>query len=618
MTPNAPGSTQYSQWATAQKQFIQQAEKFNLVGPTYPGIAKVFNSERTVNLYPEVIEGGHGKARVGLIGTPGYVPLITLPDSPLRGLYTGDGINVYAVAGGTLFHIYGRQVPLAPMGQTALMLGIIALAGGGNPSLTAATWAGYYTTFTGFAAPIPSTYGFGGPGSSPPYTGAATVTYAVWSQLFFAPVVYNICGNKGDIGAGFDTFPVYMMGNGGQLFVVSGNQGYCFTGTAVLKVVAAVTGSYIDGYFVALNPDEQNIYLSAPFDGTTWPPLLYQAPINEPSSVVQLLLDHDELWIFKERSITVWDDTGQNFYPLQPNPAAYIEQGCAAAFSPAKLDNTVFWLGSDDRGYGICWRAQGYTPERISTHAVEYQWSTYPQIWDAEAFAYQQDGHSFYLIHFPSANPTEAGPLGATWVYDCAASQQLGSPQWHERAYWNTQPGNYSMWRGRCHCAVSILVAPPNTAPPGTIAGAGPIKGHLIGDWYSGTIYLMDPQYRQDAGNPLRWLRQSPHLGPGNQKNFFSNLFYDMQVGVGLPAPINVVGGTGGTNPQVYLRRSNDGGQTWSASLARTIGAEGKYKTRVRSNREGSARDRVFEISGSDPVFTAIIDGSVDVHPGME
>jgi PKD repeat protein len=54
---------------------------------------------------------------------------------------------------------------------------------------------------------------------------------------------------------------------------------------------------------------------------------------------------------------------------------------------------------------------------------------------------------------------------------------------------------------------------------------------------------------------------------------------------------------------QVMLRISNDGGKTWSIpEMWRSAGKLGEYDTRVRWNRLGSARRRVFEVSVTDSI----------------
>jgi len=62
--------------------------------------------------------------------------------------------------------------------------------------------------------------------------------------------------------------------------------------------------------------------------------------------------------------------------------------------------------------------------------------------------------------------------------------------------------------------------------------------------------------------------------------------------GAGLP----------GDDPQVMLRISNDGGKTWITMPQRSAGKMGEYQKRVRWNRCGAARRRVWEISMTDPV----------------
>jgi PKD repeat protein len=57
-----------------------------------------------------------------------------------------------------------------------------------------------------------------------------------------------------------------------------------------------------------------------------------------------------------------------------------------------------------------------------------------------------------------------------------------------------------------------------------------------------------------------------------------------------------------GTDPRVMLRISNDAGRTWITEQWRSAGRVGEYDRRVRWNRLGSARRRVFEVSVTDPV----------------
>ena len=141
-------------------------------------------------------------------------------------------------------------------------------------------------------------------------------------------------------------------------------------------------------------------------------------------------------WVFGQNSVEVWYNAANPSFPFSRIQGAFNEIGCAAPYSVAKLDNTVFWLSKDARGYGMVYRASGYTGQRVSTHAVEWQIQQYSDISDAIGYTYQQDGHSFYVLIFPNAN--------TTWVYD--ASTQA----WHERAGWY----NGAWTRHRSNCQV--------------------------------------------------------------------------------------------------------------------------------------------------------------------
>jgi hypothetical protein len=145
----------------------------------------------------------------------------------------------------------------------------------------------------------------------------------------------------------------------------------------------------------------------------------------------------------------------------------------------AKLDNSVFWLGSDARGNGIVYRNQGYNAQRVSTHAIEWQIQQYGVLNDAIGYSYQQDGHSFYVLVFPTAQ--------ATWVFDVATGA------WHERAYWD----GVQYRRHRSNCQANF---------------AGQV---LVGDWENGRVYAFDPEVYQDGNDLQRWLRSWRALPTG-------------------------------------------------------------------------------------------------------
>jgi hypothetical protein len=297
-----------------------------------------------------------------------------------------------------------------------------------------------------------------------------------------------------------------------------------------------------------------------------------------PDGVVAVISNYRELWVFGTDSVEVWYNVGGADFPLQRIQGAFNEIGCVAAFSIAKLDNGLFWLGTDARGQGIVYRANGYVGIRISTHAIEYAIAQYGNIADAIAYTYQQEGHAFYVLTFPSGN--------ATWVYD--ASTQV----WHERAGFDG--GDFMRHRSNCQCNFG-----------GNI---------IVGDFQSGDIYRFDLNVYADNGGIQKWLRSWRALPTGQnnlKRTAHHSLQLDCESGVGLNSGQ-------GSDPQVMLRWSDDGGHTWSNEHWAGIGLIGAYGHRVFWRRLGMTlklRDRVYELSGTDPNKIAIMGAELLLSP---
>jgi hypothetical protein len=71
-----------------------------------------------------------------------------------------------------------------------------------------------------------------------------------------------------------------------------------------------------------------------------------------------------------------------------------------------------------------------------------------------------------------------------------------------------------------------------------------------------------------------------------------------------------------GYDPEVMLRWSDDGGHTWSNEHWRSMGKIGQYGYRTIWRRLGMTekiRDRVYEVSGTDPVKIAIMGAELQI-----
>lgn len=377
--------------------------------------------------------------------------------------------------------------------------------------------------------------------------------------------------------------PVSMADNGAQLFIACNGPSYIYNlNTGVLVQITdidfpgAKTVGYIDGYFVFNEPNSQRIWTTALLEGTSVDALDFASAEGAPDNIVGLIVDHREIWVFGTQTVEVWYDAGGEGFPLARQQGAFNEIGCAAAYSIAKLDNGLFWLGADARGTGIVYRANGYKGDRISNHGMEWQIQQYSDISDAIGYTYQQDGHSFYVLVFPSAN--------ATWVYDVSTNS------WHERAGWSA--GRFIRHRGNCQMFFNGET--------------------VIGDFENGNLYAFDLETYSDNDQIQRWLRSWRAL-PTGQNNFNRTAQHSLQINI--EAGVGILSGQG-EDPVVLLRWSDDGGHTWSSGKRNTLGKIGEYFKRVIFRRLGMTeklRDRVYELSGTDPVKIAIMGAKLDV-----
>lgn len=220
---------------------------------------------------------------------------------------------------------------------------------------------------------------------------------------------------------------------GNELLVVNGNAGYVwntvkqtFTRITDQGYPGAFLADFVDSYLMQVEPFGRYLFHSDLANATEYNTLDRFEAEAQPDRIVSMLVDHGEVWAFGDRTVELFQNTGAAQGTFQPKGIT-IEQGCAGRFTPAKLDNSVFWLGND----GIFYRADGYSPVRISTHAIEdaiadSDWS------QAFAFTWSSKGHKVYYCTFPD---------GQTWGYD------VSSRLWHRRASYHPVHEVARRWR---------------------------------------------------------------------------------------------------------------------------------------------------------------------------
>lgn len=373
---------------------------------------------------------------------------------------------------------------------------------------------------------------------------------------------------------------VSMADNRLQLVIVDGLNGYYVTlGTATLVQITSLnwlgsnTVTFQDGYFIFAAPNSREFYLS------DLNAITFVAPANSskegyPDNIVSIISSNRNLWLLGDQTLEVWFDSGDNLNPFQFIAGTMAQIGLVSPFAVTKMANTIFWLGKDQNGKGVVYAANGYAPQRVSTTAIELAFQSYSTISDAIAFAYQENGHQFFILTFPTAN--------ATWCYDALTGL------WHERLYNN----NGVLERHRANCYASAY------------------GNHIVGDYANGNIYSLSLTTYTDNGNPITRQRITPHVSKDMNRIFFQALQLDFESGVGLD-------GVGqGTDPQAILQWSNDGGHTWSNEHWSQLCPIGATRERTIWRRLGAGRNRVFKLTITDPIKVVIIGAEIDLEVG--
>lgn len=374
------------------------------------------------------------------------------------------------------------------------------------------------------------------------------------------------------------TGPVDMADNGNQLMVTDGTAGY---------VVSLVTGTFqkiaseffmganrvcfIDGYFLVNNPGTGQFQISGLYDGISWDGLDFGVAEGEPDLVISVLANDRQAWVFGSRSVEVYWNSGDADFPFSRYDGGFIEFGCGAAFTAQKFAGTVAWLS--DKGQVLM--ADGFKAQRISNHAVELAIKEAGDVSGAYAWVHVESGHNFYCLTLPSAE--------TTWCYD------LSTSQWHERA--ELVGGVYAPSRVSC-CAYVYGV-------------------WVAGDSKDGRLYQLDAETYSNDEDVLPWERTAPRLNNEGKSIFIPKFEMEMETGIGLD-------GIGqGTDPQVMLQISRDGGATWGPEQWVSAGRLGQRHVRAIWRRLGFGRDLVFRVKGTDPVKTVIVGANLDVESGV-
>jgi hypothetical protein len=359
-----------------------------------------------------------------------------------------------------------------------------------------------------------------------------------------------------------------------QLMLVDGQNGWIWDGTDFsiiddLDFPVADTVTMLDGYFIVNNHGTGQFNISALRDGLTWAALDYATAESSPDALLGLDSTRKDLYLFGALTTEVYYNSGNVDFPFVPYAGGVIEWGLHAPNTLVRLDTSLMWLGKNKEGSNVVLQTSGMTATIVSNRDIEWQIRQLEKTDEADAYAYQQGGHTFYVLSFTYS--------GKTFVFD------VSNGLWHTR----------SSGGGRHRSLGHVFFNNTN----------------IVGDYENGNIYALDPDVYTDDGKSIRRMRRTHIVHADEVRVFHRRLELYMQTGVGL------VSGQG-VDPQILLRFSDDAGNTWSSEIPRSLGKLGEYGHKVVWTRLGSTHDRIYEIVVTDPVNVVIVSGYVDIERG--
>lgn len=305
-------------------------------------------------------------------------------------------------------------------------------------------------------------------------------TFAVAGTTFYEIFDENSWTSRGTVANDADDSPAYISSNGEkaglQIFIVTGDLGYIFTlNTNVLAQIVDVDfpnpctmGDYTDGYFAALNPNLSRFNLSALLNGNNWDGTFVGQRNMSSDNLAALIVSNRNIWLFGDQRTEVWYNSGDTF-PYRPVLAAgVIETGIVAKHSVKRVDNSIMWLGADERGALNVFRANGFHPEVVSNPTITRILERYTNPHKAMAYTYQEGGHEYYTLYFPDGPDPTTGIPHCHLVYDVSLGPKLG---WTRRGLWNSATAQWEPHVSRCHCYDALHHV------------------HLVGDRRTGAVY---------------------------------------------------------------------------------------------------------------------------------
>jgi hypothetical protein len=411
--------------------------------------------------------------------------------------------------------------------------------------------------------------------------GNTSTTEVDRGMYVFEGEVYKVSGNtlyKIDVGGNYTTIGTIdgsgyttFTDDGFQMTFVTGGLVYNWDGTTLTQLtdvdletpnaVAFLNNQWIydgnGGTFVV-----SNVGTPGTLEG-----LNYAAAEAIGDDLIRPYAFNQVLYLFGERSIESWYNSGVGTPPFDRIEGGLIQKGLAGVHCVCNTDQFVYFMADDRTVYQLA----NYNVRSVTTASMAHEFEIMTTVSDAVFYTIKLEGQDFIVMYFPTE--------GKTFCYSETSN------------FWFQLSSGVS---GGQHLATSYVYC---------------YGKHLVG--YQGNVYEWSLSTFDDLGAAqvkeriLAPIDGSLAGAPG--KRLMMNRFeLIMQTGVGTA--------TGqGSNPVVMFSLSPDGGETWGAEYQVSIGQGGRYQTRVEWYHIESFYSGVIKIRFTDPVFVGMFSATIDL-----
>lgn len=531
--------------------------KLPILGPGVDGRSRAITAQVRQNIFLEV-KKEQDKSALVAYGTPGLRLFTDLGTNPARGMWWFQARNVlYVVVNNQLVEIRGDGVSTG-RGTLLTNSGTVSMSDNGQQLMIVDGPNGYIFQ--------PETAALAYSRTGTLVTVTEPLTDRVSGDVVTIDGDANILAGNYTItvtGANSWTFNTVASGSASGTIKVINNFRNITSASTGVDFPGANTVVFLDSYFIINNPGTKQFWLSGQYNGLYWDPLQYASKEAYTDDLQAVTVDNGNLVLLGAISQEYWQNDGGFPFPLSRIAGSPTDIGLAARWSTARCGGQLFYLGRTRRGGLSVVKIQNYQPVVVSTTDLDYLFSQYSNPGDAIAFSYRQNGHEFYQISFQQE--------GVTWLYDDTTEVWSKLQSGHDTRHYGNRCTQF-------------------------------INQEIAADYRNGKLYYLDPEHYTDNGEEIARELITPHFFAADSFNklHIYRLRLDMEQGIGL------VDGQG-SNPQIMLQVSRDGGFTYGNEMWTSFGRMGEYNKRAEWRRLGVSRNFVFKFRITDPVKVIFI-----------